>query len=153
MPDASLLSEVGILSPDQFSDQFYTSRLLPEKRLMLAVLLDAVECFQKHAPLRPAKPNPLFTDAATWIFEDDAESLFSFINICEAVGMNPQSLRRILSQGHVGIISQCIRRDGVAGVGPVEIMNQRIVPCSPDERQDSWPTVIGRTDMAYVVHR
>lgn len=116
MPYASAISELGILSPDQFSDQFHTSRLSPEKRLMLAVLLDAVECFQKHAPLqytpsRPAKTNPLFTDAATWIFEDDTESLFSFINICEAVGMNAQYLRRILSHGQAGTMLQGRRID------------------------------------------
>lgn len=114
MPSASSLSEFGIRSPNRFSNR--TGRLSPEKRLMLAVLLDAVECFQKHAPShhapsRPTKPDPLFTDAATWIFADDSESLFSFINICEAVGMNAQYLRRIISHGQAGTMLQGRRSD------------------------------------------
>lgn len=70
----------------------------PEKRLMLAILLDAVECFQKYAPLHRRKPDRLFTATAEWIFEDDYKWPFSFLNICDAVGINPQYLRNGLQQ-------------------------------------------------------
>lgn len=134
MPYASPISELGIPNPDQFSD--HTSPLSPERRLMLAVLLDAVECFQKHAPVhhapsRPTKPNHLFTDAASWIFEDDADSLFSFINICEAVGMNPQYLRKILSHGQAGTIFQGSRSATAPDIISIEIWTS---PPLPDGR-------------------
>jgi len=45
---------------------------------MFAVLLDAVECFQKYAG---REANRLFKDTDEWIFEDDHEWPFSFINI------------------------------------------------------------------------
>jgi len=49
----SSLSEFDILAPQRYSDQWLgTSGLQPEKSLMLAVLLDAAECFQKYALLR-----------------------------------------------------------------------------------------------------
>ena len=68
-----------------------SSELQPEKRLMFAVLLDAIECYQDYVG---DKNNPLFKNAQGWIFEDDHKSTFSFINICEAVDMNPTYLRK-----------------------------------------------------------
>jgi len=61
---------------------------------MFAVLLDAVECFQKYAG---REANRLFKDTDEWIFEDDHEWPFSFINICEAVDIDPKYLRKGLS--------------------------------------------------------
>ena len=42
----------------------------PEKTLMFAVLLDAVECFQEYAR---HEADRLFKDMEEWIFEDDPE--------------------------------------------------------------------------------
>ena len=70
----------------------------PEKRLMLAILLDAVECYQKYAPLHRRKPDRLFTATVEWIFEDDDKWPFSFLNICDAVGIDPKYLRNGLQQ-------------------------------------------------------
>ena len=67
----------------------------PEKQLMLAVLLDAVECYQQYVG---DETNRLFKDTEEWIFADDHEWLFSFINICEAVDIAPQYLRKGLLQ-------------------------------------------------------
>ena len=71
-----------------------------EKRLMFAVLLDAVECLKKFARLRQSRTDRLSKDAEDWIFEDDRDWPFSFINICEAVGLNPQYLRDGLKRGN-----------------------------------------------------
>lgn len=131
MPHASRLSELGILTPGQYSDQFHTSPLLPEKRLMLAVLLDAVECFQKYALLRKARSHPIFNDAKTWIFEDDDERLFSFINICEAIGLNPQYLRNGLSHWKNGAL-------------PREDVGAPLAIAMPQSRIDGLPTAKAR---------
>jgi len=64
---------------------------------MFAILLDAVECFQKYAILRGEYANRLFKDTERWIFEDDSKWPFSFMNICEAVEMDPHYLRKGLS--------------------------------------------------------
>lgn len=64
---------------------------------MFAILLDAVECFQKYAILRGEYANRLFKDTEHWIFDEDPKWPFSFMNICEAVEMDPHYLRKGLS--------------------------------------------------------
>jgi hypothetical protein len=65
----------------------------PEKRLMIAVLQDAVECFQ-NCKFEPRNPTNEFLDSEGWIFTNDLKWPFSFINICEAVGMDAGGLRQ-----------------------------------------------------------
>jgi hypothetical protein len=95
MSNASTLARLEIFGPEQHFDQFHkTSQVQPEKTLMLAVLLDAVECFQKYAPGFRRKPDRLFKYTEEWIFEDDHKWPFSFINICEALGIDAQYVRK-----------------------------------------------------------
>ena len=97
MANASYIAGLDIPIPEQHFDQFHeSSQIQPEKRLMFAVLLDAVECFQDYAPSVRYKPDPLFKDSEEWIFEDDHEWPFSFINICEALEIDPQYVRKRL---------------------------------------------------------
>jgi len=44
--------------------------------------------------LRISEHDRLFKEAEEWNFEDDHEWPFSFINICQAVDMNPKYLRK-----------------------------------------------------------
>jgi hypothetical protein len=88
------LSEPDILAIHQYSDHQGTSGRQPEKSLMSAVLLDAVECFQKYPVLHDEYENRLFKEAENWILDNDREWLFSFINICDALAIDPQYLRQ-----------------------------------------------------------
>jgi hypothetical protein len=94
------LSEPDALSLHRYFDRWRGAAgyLQPEWRLMFAVLLDAVECFQKYPFARGNKLTRQVKDTEDWIFKDDHEWPFSFINICEAVGMDPQYLRNGLSR-------------------------------------------------------
>ena len=83
------LSESDILAIQQG-----TSGRQPEKSLMFAVLLDPVECFQKYAFLRDEYATRLFRETDIWIFEENRVWPFSFINICEALAIDPQYLRK-----------------------------------------------------------
>jgi hypothetical protein len=87
------LSEPDILASQQYYGQG-TSGRQPEKSLMFAVLLDAVECFQKYLFLHDKYSNRLFRETENWILENDREWLFSFINICEALAIDPHYLRK-----------------------------------------------------------
>jgi hypothetical protein len=91
----SASQSIGSLSELDILGLYGASPTQPEKTLMLAILLDAVECFHKYAA---HEANALFKDTVKWIFEDDHEWLFSFINICEAVEIDAQYLRKGLSQ-------------------------------------------------------
>jgi hypothetical protein len=93
------LSESDVLCLYRYFDSWRGAAgyLQPEKRLMFAVLLDAVECFRKYPFARGNKITSHIDDTEDWIFQDDHEWPFSFINICEAVGVDPQYLRKGLS--------------------------------------------------------
>ena len=68
--------------------------LEPEKMLMLAVLENAVACFQKCVFARDSRGKNLFRDAEDWILEQDNDWFFSFENICWLLGVDADYLRK-----------------------------------------------------------
>jgi hypothetical protein len=88
------LFQPDTLLPDQYLDTFRRKLYLePEKKLMLAVLEDAIACFQKYVFARDGKGRMLFREAEEWIQEKSGDWLFSFANICETLGFDPAYLR------------------------------------------------------------
>ena len=98
-------------TPDSLADLFAPDIVLPEqffegarrdscisgeKALMLAVLEDGIRCFQEH--LRNARSNPrlLSQQAEEWIRAVDYEWPFSFNNVCDALGIDPDCMRDAL---------------------------------------------------------
>ena len=65
-----------------------------ERRLAIAVLQDAVDCFQKHLLARDRKARQMFLDAEQWIGSEDRSWPFSFENICDLLQINAAYLRR-----------------------------------------------------------
>lgn len=62
------------------------------KALLFAVLEDGIACYQGYFS-QPSRSNErLFREAEAWIRSAD-EGVFSFNNICETLGLNPDSLR------------------------------------------------------------
>ena len=80
----AFLSEPDILAGQQYYDQD-TRGPQPERSLMFAVLLDAIECFQKYPFLHDEYENRLFREAENLILDNDRKWIFSFINICDAL--------------------------------------------------------------------
>jgi len=68
--------------------------LEPERMLILAVLEDAVACFQKYVFARDSRGKNLFRDAEDWILERDSDCFFSFENICGLLGVDADYLRK-----------------------------------------------------------
>jgi hypothetical protein len=96
------LFQLDPVLPAQYQNTFQRRLpLLPEKTLMLAVLEDAIECFQKYASSRSPKTRQLFQDAEEWILEQDSEWLFSFHQVCVTLGWNPQYIRKGLLREHL----------------------------------------------------
>jgi hypothetical protein len=65
----------------------------PEKILMLALLEDAIVCFQDNLKSACKKKKSLFDDAESWILDDDTSYIFSFKNICDVLGFDAGYLR------------------------------------------------------------
>ncbi|TAJ98364.1 hypothetical protein EPO44_11760 [bacterium] len=89
------LFQPDTLLPAQYLETFRKKGYLePEKRLMLAVLEDAIACFQKYPFARDSKGRALFREAEEWIVEEGSDWLFSFENICEVLALDPQYVRQ-----------------------------------------------------------
>jgi hypothetical protein len=95
MSDRSFgLFEPDALLPAQFYAAFRGgSAVRGEKRLMLAVLQDALDCYQKYAFVKDGPGQQLFSEANDWIACDDRNWYFSFENICETLEISPDYLR------------------------------------------------------------
>ncbi len=77
----------------------------PERELMLAVLEDAIYCFQSYASAQDSIRRRLFLQAKEWLMEDDDDQwLFSFANICAVFGFSLHYIRAGLLR-HKGIES------------------------------------------------
>jgi hypothetical protein len=72
--------------------------LKPERRLIIAILQDAIECYQKHLFARDGKARQLFSDAQEWIDSEDRSHYFSYENLCEILDVNPGFMRRGLHE-------------------------------------------------------
>lgn len=70
----------------------------PERRLMFAVLSDAIECFQKYSRCENRRGRKLFVNAERWINSRDASWPYSFEFICDVLGINADYLRLGLVQ-------------------------------------------------------
>lgn len=89
------LFQPDVLLADQYFGIFRNkSHLEPEKKLMLAVLANAVCCFQNYIFARDTKGKALFREAEEWIMEEDNHRPFSFENICWILGLSPDYIRR-----------------------------------------------------------
>jgi hypothetical protein len=63
------------------------------KRLMLAVLEDALRCLQTYTERRNPAHRKSFGEAETWILDRRAQGPFAFVSVCEALGIQPDHLR------------------------------------------------------------
>ena len=64
-----------------------------ERLLMLAVLEDAVRCYQKYARGRGAARREQFDEVCGWLDSTDRSALFSFESICDTLGLDPDYVR------------------------------------------------------------
>jgi hypothetical protein len=87
------LFQPDTLIPDQYFETFRGKRSEPEKKLMLAVLEDAVQCFQDNIFASNGRKKKLFEEAEEWILEKGSTWIFSFENVCEVLELNPEYVR------------------------------------------------------------
>jgi hypothetical protein len=80
-----------------FADRRCNIRLEPEKTLMLAILEEAVYCFQDNYSAQHGEKKRLFDSAHRWFFRTSCDWVFSFENICSVLGFNPGYVRNGLA--------------------------------------------------------
>jgi len=89
----SSLIELDVLLADQYFATFRRKELEPEKQLMLAVLEDAVTCFQRYIFGRNRWARTLYNETEDWICDENTDYAFSFDNICAVFGLDPKYVR------------------------------------------------------------
>jgi hypothetical protein len=90
----SALFEDDNLAGEQYR-RVYSKRLLsPEQDLMTAVLDEAIADYQRYANGRSKRSVRRFTEVEAWFLRDDTEWVFSYVNCCEVLGIEPAYLRR-----------------------------------------------------------
>jgi hypothetical protein len=88
------LFEPDRLAQAQFFGNFRRKTLIePEKKLTLAILEDAINCFQDNVLVESGKGKKLFADAQEWILAEGSDWIFSFRNVCELLAIDPDYLR------------------------------------------------------------
>jgi hypothetical protein len=92
--------------PSQFL--YASKQSTPERRLLAAVLLDAVQVMRRGPEYREGRP---YRDAVAWIMAERNAWPLCFVALCEALGLNADKVR-----------AQLLERNGTASgttTGPV----------------------------------
>ncbi len=105
---ALTMVEPDTVTPAQFYDRSTGEcGLVPEKRLMLAVLEDAIASFQRNCiQPRQTENGADDIDVEAWLESDDMSWPFSFASICQALNMEPEYLRKGLSHWRRRAVTQ-----------------------------------------------
>jgi hypothetical protein len=92
-------SSVEVLLPVQFHDRPNSASTgEPLRRLMVAMLVDAIKCVQTKFDARQSARRQDYGDARSWIFSNDDKRVFSFKALCDALDIDPNVVRKYLAQ-------------------------------------------------------
>lgn len=89
-PAATL--EPAVLLPSQHEARIDTAT--PEKRLMLAVLADAIYTYRRTAKATDDRARRLFVETARWFATPETGEPFAFQTICDILGLDANYVRR-----------------------------------------------------------
>jgi hypothetical protein len=80
-----------------------------ERRLIIAVLEDAINCFQKNLFARDNRSRRLFREAENWVMSADRDLPFAFESICEFLSLDAEYIRQGLRRWACAAASQAAR--------------------------------------------
>jgi len=81
------------LLPAQWHSAMWDASLVPEKRLLLAVLEEAIATVQRYVVAERRRGRRLYREAEAWVLSDDMSWPCTFRRICDALGIDPDYLR------------------------------------------------------------
>jgi hypothetical protein len=100
-PDSLGLTD--IILPCQFFGAMGGGGLCAEQRLMLAVLVDAINILQGWNRVGSARKRRAFAEAGQWVTTRGRGYPFSFDSVCDALGIDPDMLRERLANLVMGL--------------------------------------------------
>jgi hypothetical protein len=96
--DAPLSPLPDTILPSQFFELGGSQTFSSEQRLMLAVLIDAINVLGDSRVSPNRRKRNSFNEASSWVFADGITSPLSFDHVCDALSVDAESLRRRLSE-------------------------------------------------------
>ncbi len=123
---ASSVFEPDVMLPSQLLMPDEEGLTGGERRLMAALLSDGIEAYIGHAMATiegNVKKARARADASDWVEESDASYVFSFDNVCECLGINPEYLRLGLHR-YIEMV-RTVRKDGATASGWKKIRRPR----------------------------
>src|SRR3989338_6607885 len=99
------LFQPDTLAHEEYLKTFKPREMEPEKRVMLAVLEEAVHCFQKYICAKYPKEISLFDDAEAWFMDESDRGLFSYVSVWELLRLDPAYVRNGCSAWRAAIIA------------------------------------------------
>ena len=100
--DDILIPEAAL--PAQFDDIWHKTRAIsPERALALAVLWEAVLDLDKHRFASRRRQQRLYWEAYDWVTSDDCSWPFSFVNLCDQLGLSVEPVRAQLLADRVPV--------------------------------------------------
>jgi hypothetical protein len=89
-----LFGEPDVLMMHEYLHVFqYRPALTPERRLLAAILRDAIDCYMRYCFAKSRREKKMQQETEEWFF-GDGEGVFSFENVCEILKLSPGYIRR-----------------------------------------------------------
>lgn len=100
IPQHRQSSQVSLVAPEVILPLQYDllfarhDRLTPQQRLMLAVLENAVHDVQRYQYTNRKRERQFFREALEWFTIPGDKGAFSFVAVCQNLGLEPNYIRR-----------------------------------------------------------
>jgi hypothetical protein len=109
---ADTLFQMDVILPSQYFGALGSVGLSSEQRLMLAVLVDAINVLQGWQRIGSARKRRAFAEAAQWVNTRGTNYPFSFDSLCDALEIDPDVLRSRLRGLTMGLANSVRRSMG-----------------------------------------
>ena len=100
------LSQIDIILPTQYFGALGSVGLSSEQRLMLAVLVDAINVLQGWQRVASPRKRRAFAEAAQWVNTSGTNYPFSFDSVCDALEIESDVLRSRLRGLTMGLANK-----------------------------------------------
>jgi hypothetical protein len=97
--------------PEQFwKSEFGSTHLSGERALMWAVFADGIDSYRRNAGSTSIHRRIEFREAQSWLWSTDWDWPFSFVNLCEVFGFDPEGVRCALLRWRLEQTRHSLRR-------------------------------------------
>ena len=97
----------------QFGGVYGRTGYTPEKRLLAALLMDALLQFERVQGSQERRDVQAFDELRAWFYADNQDWPFSFENVCSHLNLEPDAIRARLARVHPG----CAVRGAAGRIG------------------------------------